>query len=71
MTQRLIVLGANMPIRAVLGQRVRQLVTDHAGQVNFFAPDKANAEARKHLPAVLKKCGIGGAPALAMQASSD
>ena len=48
--ERAIVLDANILIRAVLGQRVRQLVTDHAADVSFFAPDTAYAEAREHLP---------------------
>ena len=36
MTQRAIVLDANILIRAVLGQRVRQLITDHAANVLFL-----------------------------------
>ena len=54
MTQRSIVLDANILIRAVLGERVRQLITDHAAEVQFFAPDTAYAEAREHLPALLE-----------------
>lgn len=34
-----IVLDANILIRAVLGQRVRQLIQAHAAAVEFFAPD--------------------------------
>ena len=36
MTQRAIVLDANILIRAVLGVRVRQLIGDHAVDVSFF-----------------------------------
>lgn len=64
MTQRSIVVDANILIRAVLGERVRQLITDHAAEVQFFAPDTAYAEAREHLPALLEKRGVSGAAAL-------
>jgi hypothetical protein len=40
-TQRAIVLDANILIRAVLGERVRRLIADHVGKVSFFAPDSA------------------------------
>ncbi len=36
-----IVLDANILIRAVLGQRVRHLIVQHADRVQFFAPDAA------------------------------
>ena len=65
MTQRTIVLDANILIRAVLGKRVRQLITEHATNVSFFAPDTAYAEAREHLPALLERRGVSGAAALA------
>jgi predicted nucleic acid-binding protein len=58
MNGKTIVLDANILIRAVLGQRVRQLILAHAGEVNFFAPDVAYADARKYLPASLKKRGL-------------
>jgi predicted nucleic acid-binding protein len=56
-TQRAIVLDANILIRAVLGEQVRRLIAGHAAVVCFFAPDAAYAEARKHLPAVVSKRG--------------
>lgn len=64
MTQRAIVLDANILIRAVLGERVRQLITDHAAEVSFFAPDTAFAEAHEHLPGLLEKRGVSGAAAV-------
>ena len=64
MSRRAIVLDANILIRAVLGVRVRQLVTDHAADVSFFAPDTAYAEAREYLPALLHKRGVDGTLAL-------
>jgi len=64
MTRRAIVLDANILIRAVLGQRLRELVMDHAAHVSFFAPDNAFDEARQYLPGLLEKRGVSGAAAL-------
>jgi predicted nucleic acid-binding protein len=57
MNGKTVVLDANILIRAVLGRRVRQLILAHASEVNFFAPDVAYDDARKYLPALLKKRG--------------
>lgn len=61
-----LVLDANILIRAVLGQRVRQLLIDHAQQVNFFAADLAFDEARRHLPVILEKRGVSAGPGLSV-----
>ena len=54
----MIVLDANILIRAVLGRRVRQLIDTYAGQgVRFFAPDVAFDDAERYLPPLLKKRG--------------
>ncbi len=54
----MIVLDANILIRAVLGRRVRQLVETYGGQgVRFFAPDVAFADTENYLPPLLKKRG--------------
>lgn len=58
MSNRAIVLDANILIRAVLGKRVRELIVEHATEVRFFAPDVAYADARKYLPPLLKKRGV-------------
>ena len=58
MSNAAIVLDANILIRAVLGQRVRELILAHAATVKFFAPDVAYADARKYLPALLQKRGV-------------
>jgi hypothetical protein len=55
MRGKAIVLDANILIRAVLGKPVRDLIFDNVATVNFFAPDVAYADARKYLPALLKK----------------
>lgn len=64
MSSTTIVLDANILIRAVLGQRVRDLIQIHASTVKFFAPDVAYADARKYLPALLKKRGVDSMPAM-------
>ena len=54
----MIVLDANILIRAVLGRRVRQLVETYAERgVRFYAPDVAFEDAERYLPALLKKRG--------------
>jgi predicted nucleic acid-binding protein len=57
-SNKAVVLDANILIRAVLGKKVRELIFDHATMVKFFAPDVAYADARKYLPALLKKRGV-------------
>ena len=58
MSNKAIVLDANILVRAVLGRRVRELIIEHTASVNFFSPDVAYADARKYLPALLEKRGI-------------
>jgi len=54
----MIVLDANILIRAVLGRRVRQLLEIYAPKrVRFFAPDIALDDARTYLPYLLRKRG--------------
>ena len=66
MSDRAIVLDANILIRAVLGKRVRELIVDSADRVQFFSPDVAYADARKYLPALLEKRGIQSESAMAV-----
>ena len=66
MSDRAIVLDANILIRAVLGKRVRELIVDSADVVQFFAPDVAYADARKYLPSLLEKRGVKSEPAMAV-----
>jgi predicted nucleic acid-binding protein len=66
MSDRAIVLDANILIRAVLGKRVRELLVDNAERVQFFSPDVAYADARKYLPALLEKRGVKSEPAIAV-----
>lgn len=53
-----LVLDANILVRAVLGKRVGNILERHHPHAKFFTPEICFEEARKHLPAVLKKRGI-------------
>lgn len=64
MSNKALVLDANILIRAVLGQRVRDLIFAHADTVRFYAPDVAYADARHYLPDLLARRGIEALPAL-------
>lgn len=66
MSDRAIVLDANILIRAVLGKRVRELLVDNAGRVQFFSPDVAYADAQKYLPALLEKRCVNSESAIAV-----
>jgi predicted nucleic acid-binding protein len=54
----MLVLDANILIRAVMGRRIRQLLEEYAGRnIRFYAPDDAFADAGKYLPALVEKRG--------------
>ena len=54
----MIVLDANILIRAILGRRVRQLIETYAAQgFRFVAPEVAFDDAQKYLPPLLRKRG--------------
>lgn len=57
MSNKAIVLDANILIRAVLGKRAREIILENAATVAFFTPDVALADARIYLPSLLKKRG--------------
>jgi hypothetical protein len=50
-----LVLDANILIRAVLGSRVLFLLRQYIGHVDFLAPDTAFEEARERLPEILER----------------
>lgn len=60
----MLVLDANILIRAVLGSRVLGLLRKYAGKVEFMAPDVAFREAREHLPGIPAARKIPAAPAM-------
>ncbi len=51
----MIVLDANILIRAVLGRRVRQILDSYSGVVGFYAPDVAFSDARRYAPILLQR----------------
>ena len=56
----MIVLDANILIRAVLGRRVRELLENYSPQgIRFYAPDVAYADAAEYLPSLLERKGKG------------
>jgi hypothetical protein len=54
----MLMLDANILIRAVLGARVLHLLTRYGEQTDFFAPDVAFKEAREHLPGILERLKV-------------
>src|SRR5215471_17317907 len=61
----ILVLDANILIRAVLGQHVRGLLAKYGGRIEFFAPAAVFDEAREHLPGVVQSRDIPVEPAMA------
>jgi len=64
-------IDAKILIRAVLGVRVRTLIAKYGTVVELFAPDTAWAEARKHLPVILRKRGVPVEAALQLLSSLE
>ncbi len=60
----MLVLDANILIRAVLGRRVLSLLLRYGATVQFFAPESAFEEAREHLPEILARRGVSAAEGL-------
>ena len=59
-----IVLDANILIRAVLGQKVRNTLSRFSNSAQFFTPDVCFADARKYLPALFEKRNLPADEAL-------
>jgi predicted nucleic acid-binding protein len=45
-----LVLDANILLRAVFGQRVRELLETYEEEVGFYSPDVCFEDARKYIP---------------------
>lgn len=54
-SSNIIVLDANILIRAVLGKKVRELLFKHCDEVEFFTPDVCIDDAKKYLPMIFEK----------------
>ena len=62
----MIVVDANILIRAILGRRAQQIIETYATRgARFLAPEVAFEDAKKYLPALLKKYGKPDGEALA------
>ena len=66
MPSRGLVVDANILVRAVLGRRVREVIETYAGDVSFFVPESAYAEAEEHLTELVIKRGGDPGKALAL-----
>jgi predicted nucleic acid-binding protein len=66
MPNRALVVDANILIRAVLGKRVREVLETFAGDVSFFVPEPAFAEAQEHLVTLVIQRGGDPQKALAV-----
>ncbi|MDX2347000.1 MAG: PIN domain-containing protein [Legionella sp.] len=66
MSLRCLALDANILIRAVLGNKVRDLIVKHAETVNFFVPDVCVLDAEKYLPLIFEKRNLSVEPALSL-----
>jgi hypothetical protein len=48
--EKCLVLDANILIRAVLGKKVRSLIEQYVGDVNFYTPEVCFEDALKYIP---------------------
>jgi hypothetical protein len=62
----MLVLDANILIRAVLGSRVLLLLSKYAEHMDFVAPDSAFQEAREKLPVILQRRNLPVIPTMAV-----
>ena len=58
MSRQVLVLDANILIRAVLGQKVYKLLDHYHDTTSFYAPDDAFSDAGIYLPQIFDKRGI-------------
>jgi predicted nucleic acid-binding protein len=63
--KRLIVLDANILVRAVLGNQVSSLINTYVKRIGFVTVAPCYAEVRKHLPTILEKRRLPLEPFLA------
>jgi predicted nucleic acid-binding protein len=61
-----LVLDANILLRAVLGQRVRELLEAFEDTATFYSPDVCFDDARKYIPDVSSRRRIDPLPGLAV-----
>ncbi|MBS0359337.1 MAG: nucleotide-binding protein [Proteobacteria bacterium] len=64
MSANILVLDANILIRAVLGNKVRELLIKYSEIADFFIPDVCVEDAQKYLPMVFEKRKLSSETAL-------
>lgn len=64
-SEKVIVLDANILIRACLGSRVLELLKKHEDSVTFYTPDVCYADAERHVPTIFLRRGLDVNEALA------
>lgn len=69
MTSKMIIVDANILMRAVLGVRVLELIMEFTPTTQFFAPAICFDDARYYLPSILTKRGVD--VSLAMRVLSE
>jgi hypothetical protein len=52
----ILVLDANIIVRAVLGNKVRDYLIKYSDTVDFFTPDVCVEDAKKYLPLIFERC---------------
>jgi hypothetical protein len=53
-----LVLDANILLRALFGQRVRQILEAYEDEARFYAPDVCFADAERYIPDISKRRGL-------------
>jgi len=61
-----LVLDANILVRAVFGQRVRQLLESYEDMAGFYSPDVCFEEVREYIPDISKRRGVDSSLALSV-----
>jgi len=56
--QKVLVLDANILIRACLGSRVLQLLKKYEESVSFYSPDVCFADAERHVSTIFERRGL-------------
>lgn len=65
-SQKGIVLDANVLLSAVFGRRIRQLLDMYEERVAFYSPTSCLQETRKYIPSIAERRGINANQALEM-----
>lgn len=60
------ILDANILLRAVFGERVRNLLEKYEDEARFYTPDVCFQDAQKYVPVVLQSRGLDAALGLSV-----